>query len=277
MTPRLANRRIRLLLAVLAFAFAITFVRAFWLQVVRAPKSKRLAAQQHRETITTPAGRGTIYDRTGSPLGIGEEATTVYADPRQVRNAHLAAVEVGRALDLDPNKIYPQLLDKQRSFVYVERKADPERAAALERRGLAGIDSIRRSGGAIRSTRLRRRCSVTPVSTTPALPGSSSAWSAPSRGRRARETIVRDPFGRTIDVLSSTPERPGHDVFLRRPRGQGEVESVLRSTVEKWHAADGTAVVLDPRTGGVLAIASAPGFDANRFSNATSSSSRTRR
>jgi cell division protein FtsI/penicillin-binding protein 2 len=137
-TPRLANRRIRLLLAVLALAFAVAFARAFWLQVVRAPQLERLAAQQHRETITTPASRGTIYDRTGSPLAIGEEATTVYADPRQVRNARLVAVDAGRALDLDPNKIYPQLLDKKRSFVYVERKADPERAAARDRRGVPG-------------------------------------------------------------------------------------------------------------------------------------------
>ena len=240
MSSRLANRRIRLLLAVLAFAFAITFVRAFWLQIVRAPQLERLAAQQHRETITTPAGRGTIYDRTGSPLAIGEEATTVYADPRQVRNAHLAAVEAGRALALDPNKIYPQLLDKKRSFVYVDRKADPERAAALERRGLAGIDFYpeeRRSYP--QHTVASQVLGYAGVDNT-GIAGLELGLERYLAGTPGKETIVRDPFGRTIDVLSSTPERPGRDVFLTLDHTlQAKVESVLRSTVEKWHAADG--------------------------------------
>ena len=80
MSPKLANRRIRLLLAVLTLGAMVTFGRAFWLQVVRAPELERLAAQQHHETVTTPAGRGTIFDRMGVQLAIGEQATTVYVD-----------------------------------------------------------------------------------------------------------------------------------------------------------------------------------------------------
>jgi len=112
MSPRLANRRIRLLVAVFAFLFAVTFGRAFWLQVVRAPRLERLAAQQHHDVMTTPAGRGTIYDRTGVQLAIGEEARTVYANPRLVRNPRKVAVAAARALNIDPNKIYPQLVDR---------------------------------------------------------------------------------------------------------------------------------------------------------------------
>jgi cell division protein FtsI (penicillin-binding protein 3) len=277
MSSRLANRRIRLLLAVLAFAFAVTFARAFWLQVVRAPQLERLAAQQHRETITTPASRGTIYDRTGAPLAIGEEATTVYADPRQVRNARRVAVDAGQALDLDPNRLYPLLLDKKRSFVYVQRKADPERAAALERRGLAGLDFYaeeRRSYP--QHTVASQVLGYAGVDNT-GIAGLELGLERSLAGSPGKETIVRDPFGRTIDVLSSTPERPGRDVFLTLDHTvQAKVESVLRSTVEKWHAAGGTAVVLDPRTGGVLAMASAPGFDANNFAKVPSSLQRNR-
>src|ERR1043166_560142 len=116
MTPRLANRRIRLLLALFGLAFVVMFGRAFWLQVVRAPALERLAAQQHHETVTTPAGRGSIYDRMGVQPASGEQATTVYAAPRQIRNAQKVAVEAGHALNLDPNRVYPQLLDKKRSF-----------------------------------------------------------------------------------------------------------------------------------------------------------------
>ncbi len=96
-------------------------------------------------------------------------------------------------------------------------------------------------------------------------------------GRPGKETIVRDPFGRTIDVVSSTPERPGRDVFLTLDHTlQAKVESVLRLTVAKWSAASGSAIVLDPSTGGILAMAVAPGFDANDFSQVPDSLQRNR-
>ena len=79
-----ANRRIRLLLAIFVLVFTGTLARAVWLQGVHAASLGRMAERQHRETITTPAGRGAIFDRTGVQLAIGEQTTTVYADPRQV-------------------------------------------------------------------------------------------------------------------------------------------------------------------------------------------------
>jgi cell division protein FtsI (penicillin-binding protein 3) len=265
-SPRLANRRIRLVLAGLALAFVLTFGRAVWLQVIRAPALERLAAQQHHETVTTPAGRGTIFDRLGVQLAIGEQATTVYADPRQVRNPQRVAVEAGRALNIDPNTIYPQLLNKKRSFVYVERKADPERAAALQRRGLAGLDFYSEERRNYPQHAVGAQVLGYAGVDNKGLSGLELGLERDLAGRPGKETIVRDPFGRTIDVISSTAEQAGRDVFLTLDHTlQAKVESVLRSTVARWHAVDGTAIVLDPATGGVLAMAVAPGFDANDF------------
>jgi cell division protein FtsI (penicillin-binding protein 3) len=277
MSPRLANRRIRLLLAVLTLVAVVTFGRAFWLQVVRAPALERLAAQQHHETVTTPPGRGTIYDRMGVQLAIGEQATTVYADPRQIRNAQKVAVEAGRALNLDPNRIYPQLLDKKQSFVYVERKADPQRAAALQRRGLAGLDFYPEERRFYPQHTVAAQVLGYAGVDNNGLAGLELGLERDLAGRPGKETIVRDPFGRTIDVVSSTAEQPGRDVFLTLDHTlQAKVESVLRLTVAKWDALDGTAIVLDPRTGGILAMAVAPGFDANDFSHVPSSMQRNR-
>ena len=277
MSPKLANRRIRLLLALLTLAAVVTFGRAVWLQVVRAPELERLAAQQHQETVTTPAGRGTIFDRMGVQLAIGEQATTVYADPRQVRNAQRVAVEAGRALNIDPNKLYPQLRDKKRSFVYVARKADPERAAALQRRGLAGIDFYSEERRFYPQHTVASQVLGYAGVDNNGLAGLEVGLDRDLAGKPGKETIVRDPFGRTIDVVSSTPEQPGRDVFLTLDHTlQARVESVLRTTVARWNALDGTAIVLDPRTGGVLAMAVAPGFDANDFSRVPSSMQRNR-
>ncbi len=277
MSPKLANRRIRLLLAVLTLGSVLTFGRAFWLQVIRAPALERLAAQQHREVVTMPASRGTIFDRMGVQLAIGEQATTVYADPRQIRNAQKVAVEAGRALNIDPNRIYPQLLDKKQSFVYVQRKADPGRAAALQRRGLAGVDFYPEERRVYPQHTVAAQVLGYAGVDNKGLAGLELRLDHELAGRPGKETIVRDPFGRTIDVVSSTPERPGRDVFLTLDHTlQAKVEAVLRQKVAQWHAVDGTAIVLDPLTGGILAMAVAPGFDANQFPRVPQSAQRNR-
>jgi cell division protein FtsI (penicillin-binding protein 3) len=86
-------------------------------------------------------------------------------------------------------------------------------------------------------------------------------------GKTGKQTIVRDPFGRAINVLSMTPEQQGHDLFTTIDHTiQANAEAVLRRTISRWHANSATAVVLDPRTGAVLAMAQAPGYDANNAS-----------
>jgi cell division protein FtsI/penicillin-binding protein 2 len=95
MREKQANRRIRLLLVIFVLIFAATLARAVWLQGVRAASLSKLAEHQHREVVTIPADRGTIYDRTGVQLAIGEQMTTLYADPRQVTNPQAIAVSSG--------------------------------------------------------------------------------------------------------------------------------------------------------------------------------------
>ena len=84
MSNRRANRRIRLLFAAFGLLFVVAVARAAWVQGAQHDRLAKMAITQHRETIEVPAGRGTIYDRTGEPLAIGEQATTVFADPRNI-------------------------------------------------------------------------------------------------------------------------------------------------------------------------------------------------
>src|SRR5262249_26879209 len=130
-SERQANRRIRLLLAVFVLLFACTLARATWLQGVQAASLGRMAQRQHRESITVPAGRGTIFDRTGLQLAIGEQTTTVYADPRQVTEPRRIAVAAHTLLGANANALYPQLLDKRRRFSYMPRFANPKIAPSF--------------------------------------------------------------------------------------------------------------------------------------------------
>jgi cell division protein FtsI (penicillin-binding protein 3) len=276
-SPRLVNRRIRLLFVVLALAFAGTLARAVWLQGVRAESLSRLAATQQREVVVTPGRRGTLYDRNGLPLALGEQATTVYADPTQIRDARSVARAAERTLGVDAESIYPQLTDRSRSFVYLQRKADPAKALKLQRRGLPGIGFYPEE---------RRRYPLGSVGAqvlgfagqdNTGLAGLELSLDATLRGRPGKETVIRDPLGRVVDVLSETAERPGRDVFLTLDHQiQANAEDVLRRTVRQWGAKAASAIVLDPRTGDVLAMATAPGFDANRFPAASADLQRNR-
>jgi cell division protein FtsI (penicillin-binding protein 3) len=265
-TLKVANRRIRLLFVVLALALAGTLARAVWLQGVRAAPLSKLAATQQRQTVELPARRGTIFDRNGVPLALGEQATTVYADPTQVSSPKAVALAAQKTLGVDAEAIFPKLSDRSTAFVYVRRKADSLEADALRQRKLAGVgfyaeERRRYPQGAVASQVLGFA-----GADNQGLAGLELELDAVLRGTPGRETVIRDPFGRVVDVLSETEERQGRDVFLTLDhRIQANAEAVLRRTVKRWGAKSATAVVLDPRTGGLLAMATAPTFDANRF------------
>jgi cell division protein FtsI (penicillin-binding protein 3) len=266
---RLVNRRIRLLLAALTLAFGGLLLRATWLQGVRAESLSRLGQTQHREAVTLPAGRGTIYDRTGVELGLGESATTVYANPKQVVNPRAAAVAVERTLGLDADRVYPQLADRTRGFVYVERQADPAQAAALKRLKLAGFGFYPEERRSYPQRSVAAQVLGYVGIDGNGLSGLELEFDRALAGRAGKETVVKDPSGRVIDVQQQRAETPGRDVFLTVDHSiQANAEEVLRQTVHKWHAKSASAIVLDPRTGAVLAMAQQPGYDANRFPSA---------
>lgn len=266
MKRRVVDRRIRFLLAVLAVAFAATFGRAVWLQAVRAEPLARMAQSQHRATVAIPASRGTIYDRNGVQLAIGEHATTIYADPRQIRDPERVAQFAARALRLDPRRLAERLAARKRGFVYVARQADPRRAAALARRGIDGLGFYAEERRAYPQRSIAAHVLGYAGIDNRGIAGLEWSLDKILAGKPGSQTFVKDPVGRAIEVVQTTPEREGRDVYLTLDHNlQATAESVLRATVRRWGAKAASAVVLDPRDGAVLAMAVAPGFDANRF------------
>jgi cell division protein FtsI (penicillin-binding protein 3) len=268
LSGRLANRRIRLLLAVFAVLFALTFLRAAWLQGVRAQSLGAMAAKQHRTTVTLPAARGTIYDRAGVQLALGEQATTVYADPLQIENPKAVAPVVARILRLDPQEVYAKLSDRAHGFVYVARKADPRWAARLAKRNLTGIGFYPEERRFYPQHSIAAQVLGYAGVDNHGLAGLELTLDRQLAGRPGRETLVRDPFGHVLDSVTSQTAVDGTDVYLTIDHTiQAQAESVLRDTVRKWNAKDASALVLDPHTGAVLAMAVAPTYDANNFAN----------
>jgi cell division protein FtsI (penicillin-binding protein 3) len=254
---------------VLALAFAGLLLRATWLQSVRAESLSSMGRTQHRESVTIPAGRGTIFDRSGLELALGERATTVYANPMQIANPRRAALAVERTLGVNADKIFPSLADRTHGFVYVERQADPTRAAALQRLKLPGFGFYPEERRNYPQGSVAAQILGFVGTDGSGLSGLEFQFNRVLAGRPGKETIVKDPSGQVIEVQGERPEVPGRDVYLTLDHSiQANAEEVLRETVRKWSAKSASAIVLDPRTGAILAMAVQPGYDANRFTSA---------
>ena len=217
-----------------------------------------------------PAGRGTIYDRLGTPLAIGEQATDVVADPMQISDPRHEARVAAKVLGIPVRQVYRKLADRSRGFVYVERKASPKRAAALSKRNLTGFTF---------PSDERR---VYPQDTVAApvlgyagvdntgLAGLELELNKQLSGTPGRATVVRDATGQAVNTIQNRPARDGRDVFLTLDSHiQANAEQVLEQTVHAWHAKGATAIVMDPHTGAILAMAQEPGYNANEFPAAT--------
>ena len=270
MKTRVVNSRLRLLLLVILLTFAGLGARAAWIQTVRASSLAAMAQTQAKKPIVLPAGRGTIYDRLGNPLAIGEQATDVVADPMQIsdprREAHVAA----EALGIPFRPLYRQLSDRSRGFVYVQRKAPPKLAAALEKRHLLGF------------TFAPDQKRVYPQGTVAApvlgyagtdntgLSGLELQLNQQLQGTPGSAVEVRDALGQAVNTIQQRPARDGRDIFLTLDSHiQANAEQVLENTVQEWHAKDATAIVIDPHTGAILAMAQEPGYNANAYPAAT--------
>jgi cell division protein FtsI (penicillin-binding protein 3)/stage V sporulation protein D (sporulation-specific penicillin-binding protein) len=265
--PATANRRIGLLAAAFLILLAAALARSAWLQVIKGPEYAAMALRQHRETVMVPAGRGTIVDRNGEPLALGKVATTIYANPRQVDDAQNLTLSAGKILGAEPAELYPLLTDRSRGFVYLERKADPRKAEKLEELGFAGLgfypEELRFYPQGPVAAQILGYAGLDNVG----LEGLERSLEDTLSGTPGSQTVVKDPFGRALDVVETKPETPGKDVRLTIDRQiQANAEEILADTVRRWSARSATAVVMDPHTGEILAMATAPRFNANRFS-----------
>jgi cell division protein FtsI/penicillin-binding protein 2 len=264
--PRVVNSRLRLLLLVILLTFAALGARAAWIQTIRASSLTSLAQRQTKADLVLPAGRGTIYDRSGTALAIGEQATDVIADPLQISDPEHEAKLVAKVLGLRVRYVNRLLADRSHGFVYIWRKAPAARAAALAARKLPGLtfnpDEKRvYPQGTVAAPVL----GYAGVDNT-GLAGLERELNKELAGKAGSATVVRDALGQPVNTIQNSPARAGRDVYLTLDSHmQANAEQVLDRTVRQWHAKSATAVVLDPHTGAILAMAQEPGFDANTF------------
>lgn len=262
--PSFTDRRIGLLFLVFVLALGAALARAGWLGAVRAPGLKRAAATQQVQTVDLPAPRGTILDRRGAVLAISEQASDISATPYLIRDKLRTAQQLSPLLGRTDEELLRKL-SAPGGFVYLVRRLPAARANQVRRLGIEGItltpSSLRTYPRDWLASQVIGSASEDPGGGTGLEYGKDSVL----RGQDGVRRIVNDALGKPISVKDELPTVPGRDIQLTLDANlQEHVESVLDEVGREFQPRRGaSAIVMNPQTSEVLAIANWPRIDAN--------------
>ncbi len=257
--------RIIIVGTLLGLCFALMVARAFQLQVVEGRQLQSKAEVRYTKAINNTSKRGTIYDRNHTELALSVEVDSIGAHPRQISSPRQVAGRLSRALKLNRTFVLSKLRSGK-EFVWIKRHVDPAEVSAVRALKIDGIafDKENRRFYPLKSLAAQ----VVGFCGTDGngLEGLEFYYDAFLKGRESRRTVLRDALGRGFTEEPSPEARPGYDLVLNIDKNiQYIAEQALSEGVGESWAKSGTALVVVPRTGAILAVAHVPRFNPNTF------------
>ena len=246
--------------------------RLVYLQVIDHADMQARADRQHMRTITAPAKRGEIVDRNGQMLAYSVDADSVFADPSEIEHPDKVAQLVCGALDdcsARERQEMAQGLRRDTQFAYLARKVSPDEAQRVKALELKGVGFIKESRRYYPKKELAAHVLGYVGLDNTGLAGLESTYDAQVRGREGKVLIQTDARRHALNSRVDRPATEGAALELSIDQNlQYIAERELRAGVEENRAAGGSAVIMDPSTGEILALANWPTFNPNMFGRA---------
>ena len=272
----------RLRLGVAKVFFLVLFVvaagRAFQLQVLQGERLKRLGERQHlKEWIVLPK-RGAVMDRAGEPLALSLEAQSVYARPHRIHDPGSVSLALAKILNLNVVEV-KQKMTSDKPFVWIKRQIGPQEAAQIQTLSIGGIGMFYEPNRYYPQGQLAGQVIGFVGRDSEGLEGLELHYNGYIRGETGSSMTERDALGRRVLVqgVGGLQIPPGGDIHLTLDTSiQHLAEKELEATISKYRAKAGTAIVVEPFTGEVLALANYPSFNPNNFSKQSSQQKRNR-
>src|SRR5947207_1073403 len=264
--------------ACLACAFLGILGRLAFLQVVKHDEYSRLAESQHAKTVPLRPKRGPIVDRGGQVLAESSNAESLFALPHRIDDAQGLARELAPILG-EPAADIARRIDASKRFVWVKRKLPPAVAQAVRELHDPGLGFLQESLRLYPSRELAAHVIGFEGLDGKGLGGVEQAWDAHLAGAEGRALVERDALGRHVTgapvVLKASV--PGQGIALTvdatlQYLAEKEIDAAWRRTRSK----SAMAVMMDPRTGEILALAIRPTYNPNAFGAATDEQRRNR-
>jgi cell division protein FtsI (penicillin-binding protein 3) len=263
--------RITLLLYILLSLFVIVLARSYQLQVLQSKKLATLAERQYQRIMPLEPRRGILYDRKGEEMAITIEVDSVFVQPERISDPHSASLKLAPILGKRTESVL-QRLKEDKPFVWLERGVTPEKRAALEKVNVDGVEFLKESkrfypqGGGI-AAHVMGFAGVD----SQGLEGIELGYNEFIRGEPGFVLISKDALGRPISAenLQFRHSEEGCEIVMTLDKNiQYIAEKELRKAVAASSARGGMVVVMNPKTGEILAMAVQPSFDPNQFSAA---------
>ncbi|MBZ0160713.1 MAG: penicillin-binding protein 2 [bacterium] len=259
----------------LAGALAVISGQLFSLQVYRYAELAEAAKQQSLRRVPSVSRRGTIYDRNGRELAISLGASSIFAQPSQVENPRQTAAVLSAALNLPAGKILEQL-QTGKSFAWIKRLVSPEEAEAVARLKLKGIESNTESKRFYPKQQQAAHLLGFVGMDDRGLEGLELQYDAYLAGKSKLILRQQDAKRRPI-FREDAGEAQGSDLYLTIDEVvQYIAERELEAAVTQSGALSGSAIVMDPFSGEILALANYPTFDPNAYAEAPAFARRNR-
>ncbi|MBN9623044.1 MAG: penicillin-binding protein 2 [Actinobacteria bacterium] len=255
---RLIERRIGLLFAGFLVAFLLIACRAFWLQGVEASQLSSQALDQQTQTVMVPGLRGSILDRNGTILAASEDAATIYATPYQVKNPPKAAERLAPILKQKKAKVLEELTVES-GFSYLAKDVDLATAAKVEKLELEGIGQLPASRRTYPQGEMAGQVIGAVGLEGEGLTGIEAGEQSVLAGEECERKVFTDALGDPIKLETIKESRDGEPVQLTLdPVIQQKTEQVLAKVGETYSPKGATAIVVDPETSEILAMANWP-------------------
>ncbi|MDX6651693.1 MAG: hypothetical protein QOJ38_474 [Solirubrobacterales bacterium] len=263
---RLIQRRVGLLFALFAFLFTLILLRAIWLQAVNGGEFQASARSQQTDLVVVPGHRGTVLDRNGHPLAVSEDAASVIVTPYQVKHPQTAANQLAPLLHVPAAELLGKMADRATGFAYLGRKVSLPVAQRVRALKIPGVGTSPDSRRTYPQGPLAAQVIGAVGVDNQGLTGLERSEEGLLHGSDGQQKIVKDALGEAIKLQTIRGAESGQTVRLTLDGPiQARTESVLAEIGRTYSPKGATAIVMDPQTSDVLAMANWPPADPARI------------
>ncbi|HEY8683282.1 MAG TPA: penicillin-binding protein 2 [Rhodanobacter sp.] len=274
-----ARKRMVIVVGLLGLASLGLVARAFDLQVVRKQFYQRQGDARFLREMPIPVSRGTIFDRNGEPLAVSTPVMSIWANPSEVLDNEERIPPLAKALGVDADELKEQLAQRSdREFVYLRRQMAPAAAQVVLDLGIPGINGQREFKRFYPSGEVTAHVLGFTNIDDHGQEGLELAYDDWLSGKPGAKRVIRDRMGHVVeDVEQVRAPKPGQNLTLSIDRRiQFLAYSELKAAIDKSQADSGSMVILDVRTGEVLAMVNLPTYNPNAVGGSPASNRRNR-
>ena len=262
------KKRILFLLIILTLIFILFVAKFFWIQIINNEKYQKIAISQRLRELKVEPRRGIIYDRNGNQLAVNATAETIVAIPSDISNPKELAEKLAHILEMEYEDIYNRLTSNS-SAKYIKRKVEEDKIKRVKSLNAEGIIFKDESKRYYPKDDLASHILGFAGIDNQGLEGIELSYDKYLQGIPGKIAVERDASGRILpdSIKEYVPSTRGYNLHLTIDEViQYIAERELDNAMEKFQISGGTAIVMNPQDGSILAMANTPDYDPNRFS-----------